>query len=221
MGEERRINHLLVSVDGNRRYAKKYGLDFDTAYRKAVDKVYELIRWTSVDAGIPVVSLHLLSQYNLQRPKSEVESILGAACYAMDRMAELNGHVQYTVCGNLSLLREEVADKIRAVEDFRNPDNPLVNLLVCYSGSDDRLRAIKSCIGSGQEPTEENLIVHTSLGKYPIDVFIRTGGVVRLSDGPMVGIAQTRMYPVDKLFAELEKEDILRVLDDFKLGRKL
>jgi undecaprenyl diphosphate synthase len=180
-----------------------------------------MIRWLSIDEGMPVVSFYIVSYYNFDRAPEEVQPIFEAVDYAMDLFRGVNGFVRYRVCGRLDRFPEDIADNIRAIDNSGNAEGNLVNLLIGYSGNRDRMQAIDACRAADEGPTEENLLKHSSLGSYPIDVLVRTGGVVRLSDGPLVGITQTRMYPIDKLFAEVTRKDLIKVLDDFRTGRKV
>lgn len=220
-GVERELNHLLIIVDGNRRYARKAGVSLAESYKTSVEKIYEVIMWACVEEGIPVVSFYVMSQYNFDRPREQIEPIFEAALYAMDMLPQLNGHVRYRVCGDLRKFPEDVRERLQSINGAGESNDRLVNLLIGYSGDIDKANAAVRCMDDGQLPLDENLLQHSSLGPVPIDVCIRTGGVIRLSDGPVIGIKQTRFYEIDDYFPELKRETFAQTIDAFRTGRKI
>ena len=220
--KQRRLDHILLIGDGSRRYAKKMGLpNYQAAYERTVKLFREAVRWLSVDEGIPVVSFYLMSDYNFTRPQTELVQIYAAASQACMAFHTPKWDVRYKICGSLDKFPPELADMMAGIENVGNGSGNIVNLLVGYSGLRDLQGAIAACQAENQDITEENLLQHSSLGPKPIDVLVRTGGVIRLSDGPLIGISQTRMYAIDKLFPEIRKKDIMKVVDGYRSGKRV
>jgi short-chain Z-isoprenyl diphosphate synthase len=70
--------HVGIILDGNRRYARKYGLaDPRAAYDLGADKLDDVLAWCS-DLAILAVTLWVCSIDNLKRPQTEVAGILAA-----------------------------------------------------------------------------------------------------------------------------------------------
>lgn len=219
--EQMPLSHILVIVDGNRRYARKAGVSLLDSYKKSVDNIHWAVRWLSVEEKIPVVSFFIVADYNFERPRGELKPMFEAAYYAADVFSRSNGVVRYRICGSLERFPSDIAEYLWGIENYGNGRGNLVNLLIGYSGQEDRQAAIEACQEGNMELTEEGLLQHSALGPTPIDVIVRTGGVIRLSDGPMVGISQSRMYPIDKLFPEIRKRDIMSVVNDYRTGRRV
>ncbi len=220
-GNQMPLKHILVIADGNRRWARKNETTHQAAYGRSVKLLREAVKWLSVDEGIPVVSFYLMSDYNFTRPQDELVQIYAAASQACAAFHTPKWDVRYKICGSLDKFPPELSDMMEGVENVGNGSGNIVNLLVGYSGMRDLQSAMAACQADNEGLTEENLLKHSALGPKPIDVLIRTGGVVRLSDGPLIGISQTRMYALNKLFPEIRKGDLMSVIKDYRSGRRV
>jgi undecaprenyl pyrophosphate synthase len=63
--------------------------------------------------------------------------------------------------------------------------------------------------------SEDNLIANYRPSKQ-IDIIIRTAGTMRLSDGPLIGISQSKMYPIEIMNLELSLNDIYHILSEYR-----
>ncbi len=67
--------HIGIILDGNRRYAKKCGLeDASKGHEKGADKLYQVLSWC-MELNIKVVTVWAFSTDNFKRNKSEVEAL--------------------------------------------------------------------------------------------------------------------------------------------------
>lgn len=220
MADDNEINHVLYILDGHRRFASREGVHPVEAYKQTVDILGDEIIPFFCSEEIPLVSLYLLAKYNFERPSEELDGIFKAADYAVDVFLN-NRNVNYNICGDLSNFPYELSKGLSMVGEQKNSSRTTVNLMIGYSGEVDRAYAIKQCLLEKIDLGEKDLLGFSMLGRKPIDVIIRTGGVVRLSDGPTIGISQSRMYAIDKYAPETTAEDLASVLDDFRTGTRI
>lgn len=194
------MTHLLIIPDGNRRYAKKNGLDYPAAYKIASDKVLEMIKWAGRN-GFSEVTFYGLSYDNVvKREKEEVEPIVkawadGFLSWANDEELKAAG-IAVEIAGEMGCLPEYFHAAKDIVEKGTSGDKT-ARILIGYSGKADA--------ASGRPYVET-----------PIDIIIRPGGEKRLSDCPLLPAAYAELFFVDKLFPELEAADLDRVLDEFR-----
>ena len=70
------INHVAIILDGNRRYAKKLMLEPWKGHDFGADKVERLLEWCE-EFKIKELTLYTFSMQNFNRPKEEVDYLMG------------------------------------------------------------------------------------------------------------------------------------------------
>lgn len=100
--------HIAFIMDGNRRYAKRLGIDKIKGHSEGFEKLAQTLQWCH-DLGISEVTVYAFSIENFKRPQAEVDALLELAkekfehlIKEKDRLEE-NG-VRVNVIGNLALL---------------------------------------------------------------------------------------------------------------------
>jgi len=73
-------------------------------------------------------------------------------------------------------------------------------------------------IDSGEKPTEENIRKHLWVKGYP-DIIIRTSES-RLSNFLLWQCAYSEIQFVDKLWQEFQREDLVKILNDYNSGER-
>jgi short-chain Z-isoprenyl diphosphate synthase len=103
--------HVGVIIDGNRRWARAMGMrDVATGHRKGADKISELLGWCR-DTGVEVVTVWMLSNDNLNRPREELEAnVLKNAKEVTSHRPGLIVNVAVGYGG-----RREIADAVRSL----------------------------------------------------------------------------------------------------------
>jgi undecaprenyl diphosphate synthase len=96
----------------------------------------------------------------------------------------------------------------------RDYDSLRLNIALAYGGRQEIINAVGKIIDSGLELNEENLRENLWVKDYP-EIIIRTAES-RLSNFLLWQSAYSEIYFIDKLWQELEKEDLVNVLDDYR-----
>ena len=107
--------HVAVLADGNRRWARTNAPDSPlvVGYQAGADKLREFVDWCS-DLGIGVVTLWVLSTDNLTRSGSdEVAPLLRVI---ENLVTDLAASYRVQVVGDLAMLPDDMADRLRAAE---------------------------------------------------------------------------------------------------------
>jgi undecaprenyl diphosphate synthase len=212
-----KLKHLLMILDGHRRYAREHNIHLAKSYQKTTEQIPQLVRAT-FDQGVDILTIYAVSLYNLSRPKKEIEPLNAVISSSLDTWLQepcFEG-ISFNFIGELSNL-DGLNPKISKVESHYK-GSKLLNILLAYSGDLERQRAINKCIGLGLPTTKGNLLHHHKPNQ-PIDLLIRTAGVLRLSDGPLVGIAQSKMYPIETKAPELKPEELIKIISDYQEGK--
>ena len=82
------------------------------------------------------------------------------------------------------------------------------------------VNAANIVVDKGEELSQENFMKNTQLGKTDIDVFIRTGGDMRLSNFLLPNIGYSELFFSEKLWPEFNAEDFQEILEEFEVRQR-
>ncbi|MFW9891599.1 MAG: polyprenyl diphosphate synthase [Candidatus Thorarchaeota archaeon] len=220
--------HVGIILDGNRRYARKHGLEVPWfGHQKGAAKVMEVLRilW---EANVKVCTLYAFSIENFQRKKAEIEQIM---TLAEEKFSEVVGNpdvhrhrVRIRAIGRVDLLPEKVQQAIRAAEEeTRDYNEHILNVAIGYSGRAELVDAVKAIgekIASGEmapSQIDEDIIeghLYTD-GVPDPDLIIRTSGEERLSGFLLWQSAYSELYFAQIYWPAVRRIDIWRALRSY------
>ena len=64
--------------------------------------------------------------------------------------------------------------------------------------------------------SEKNLLRFSELGDEDVEIFIRTGGEIRISNFLLLNIAYSELFFVDKLWPDFCESDLDNILNEYK-----
>jgi len=221
--------HVGIILDGNRRYAREYGLpDPLDAYGRGAEKLDDLLEWCR-QLGIPAVTLWVFSTENFRRPAGEVAGILGAV---ESKLARLAGDprvarlgVRLRAVGRLELLPDSTLAAIRSAEAATAPHRALtLAIAIAYGGREEIADAVRALLrdqvkrGEAFEQIVEG-VTPEAIGRYLYapdlpdpDLIIRTSGEVRSSGFLLWQSAHSEFYFCDVHWPAFRKVDFLRAV---------
>ncbi len=214
------LKHIAFIPDGNRRYAKKAGIDYAKAYETGFNKAKELIvDWREYLQGVGVDQLTLwaLSTENLRRNRFELEIIFNYMKKALSQAIESGEDYgsRFRFVGNLSLIPKDIQELMRKFEDMTQDNKGFqVNIAVGYGGKDELINAFKALASRGLDFTEENLKKFLYIPSYP-DLIVRTSGTIRTSGFMPWQAAYSEWYFSPKLWPEFELDDLKLAVNDY------
>jgi short-chain Z-isoprenyl diphosphate synthase len=224
-------HHVGAIVDGNRRWAKGAGTNFELGYQAGADKISEFANWCD-SLGVEIVTLWLLSTDNLQRSPDEVASILTAVENLMDRLAG-EQRWRLAVIGNLDMLPAESSARLkRAAESTSDIQGMRVNICVGYGGRQELTDAMRSLLldqaanGRSLEEVASTLEVDDiaehlyTKGQPDPDLVIRTSGEQRLSGFLLWQSVHSEFYFSDALWPAFRHVDFLRAMRSYALRQR-
>jgi undecaprenyl diphosphate synthase len=206
--------HVAIVMDGNGRWAKKRFLPRFFGHKAGVDAVMRTVQ-ACIDRGIEHLTVFAFSSENWKRPSDEVSGLMGLVLAAVSRYLAKMGNmgVRIRVIGD----REAVSDKLRAAWDdaeARTAHNTRLTLNVAfnYGGRWDIVQACRKAMEAGvpaHELTEARLSQFMAISHAPDpDLFIRTGGEVRISNFLLWQVAYTEFVFSDCLWPEFGEREL-------------
>jgi undecaprenyl diphosphate synthase/tritrans,polycis-undecaprenyl-diphosphate synthase [geranylgeranyl-diphosphate specific] len=221
------LSHLGVIIDGNRRYAKNNDIELEEAYARGAYKVYAVIRHVFEETMIREMSIYAISQENLLRESKELDAMLTIQKQTFDKWASdpffKEKGIRIRFVGERSALPAEFLKSCEALEEMtaQNKDRTL-NMLVAYAGRREISAAVKGilrdAISKGTDikgMDVERLIAENLSVREPVDLIIRTAGGHRLSGFLPWQSHYAEIIAIDKLWPEVEMEDIDRAIIRF------
>jgi len=217
--------HIAIVMDGNGRWAKarlrprSFG---HNAGRKAVREVVE----GCLRQGVEALTLFAFSSENWRRPDEEVGALMELFLRALDKeVDELHEQgVRLRFVGDLGAFHAELRKRMElAMARTAGNLKLALNIAVNYGGRWDIVHAARQAaiaVAQGELQIEEIDEAHlgrwTSLAELPpLDLFIRTGGEVRISNFLLWQIAYAELYFTDTLWPDFDQDSLARAIEDF------
>jgi undecaprenyl diphosphate synthase len=219
--------HIGIIPDGNRRYMKKKGIPkLKDSYEMGITKFYDVIDWCT-ELGVNELTAYALSTENLRnRGQLEIKTLLtlfsNQALSVLDNDRIHKNRVRIRICGDREYLRNEGGELgKRLLKNFEKLEEAtkdykglILNFAIAYGGRQEIVQAVKKALDAGLEISEENIRKNLWITGYP-ELIIRTSER-RLSNFLTWQSAYSEVFFVDKLWQEFEREDLVRVLDDYR-----
>jgi len=206
--------HVAIVMDGNGRWAKKRFMPRFFGHKQGVDALVRCVQACS-DRGIEYLTVFAFSSENWKRPEEEISGLLGLVLVAVSKylrkLAEKG--VRIRIVGD----RSAVSDKVRAAWDeaeTTTAHNTRITLSVAfnYGGRWDVVQACRQAVAEGLAPEqidERRLSSLMALSYAPDpDLFIRTGGEVRISNFLLWQIAYSELYFTDCLWPDFDEAQL-------------
>ncbi len=201
--------HVAIIMDGNGRWAKKRFLPRVAGHRKGVEAVRETVK-ACAKAGVEYLTLFAFSSENWRRPPEEVSFLMQLFLRALEQeLGKLHRNgIRFKVVGDLVPFDARLLVHITRGETLTR-DNKGLTLTIAanYGGRWDMLQAANRCrLEDPAAPiTEERIARFLSMSYAPEpDLFIRTGGEMRVSNFLLWQLAYTELCFTEALWPDFD-----------------
>ncbi len=206
--------HIAIVMDGNGRWARRRFMPRVYGHKVGVDALVRVVQ-ACADRGIEYLSVFAFSSENWNRPSDEVSGLMSLVLVAVSKhLTKLAGEgVRIRIVGD----RGRVSDKVRAAwieAEAATAHNRRITLSVAfnYGGRWDVVQACRRIVEAGtpaHEVDEDLLSSHMAMSYAPDpDLFIRTGGEVRLSNFMLWQTAYAELYFTECLWPEFDAAEL-------------
>ncbi len=218
--------HVAIIMDGNGRWATKRGLPRSAGHRAGMEALRDLITVSS-ELGIEALTLYAFSTENWKRPRDEVGTLFSLVVEYFNReISELHEKgVRIRVLGDMSRVPQKARAALMRAEDITHDNSGLkLNLAINYGARAELVRAAKALAedvsngGMAPDAIDEAAVssrLYTS-GQPDVDLLIRTGGEMRLSNFLLYQSAYAELLFTDTLFPDFDKAHYLDAIREFQ-----
>ncbi len=218
--------HVAVIMDGNGRWARRQGKPRVEGHRHGVRAVREVTE-AAAELGVRYLTLFAFSTENWQRPREEVNALMGLLVNTLNSEVEtlMKNNIALRAIGELESLPPEVhANLMKTVDQTAGNRGMTLVLALSYSARGEITRAARELARQVREGTldpeqideprfAEALQTH---GIPDPDILIRTSGEYRISNFLLWQIAYTELYFTTKLWPDIRKEDLYEAILDYQ-----
>ena len=223
--KEQLPRHVGIIMDGNGRWASALGLIRSAGHRAGVKSLKQIIR-TAVDLELEAMTVYAFSTENWKRPHTEVDFLMHLFSeYLEKEKRELHeNNVKIRFLGRINELPKSLINQARDSEELMKNNKGLrFNVATNYGGQDEILRAAKSIAqrAVNGEITVDDIdsqLFENELdtkGELPVDLMIRTGGDMRISNFLLWQSAYAEFWFTHTAFPEFTPEEFIQALTDY------
>lgn len=206
--------HVAVVMDGNGRWARQRYMPRFFGHKQGVDALVRAVN-AFADRGVQYLTVFAFSSENWKRPDEEVSGLMSLVLVAVSKyLTRMAGDgVRIRIIGD----REQVSDKLRAAWEQAErvtQHNSRITLSVAfnYGGRWDVVQACRRALAEGVAPQdfdEAYLSRQLALNFAPDpDLFIRTGGEMRMSNFLLWQAAYSELFFTECLWPDFGEAEI-------------
>jgi undecaprenyl diphosphate synthase len=207
--------HVAIIMDGNGRWAQAKNCQRVYGHKKGVDAIHGLHQFCT-RLGIQSLTLFAFSSENWRRPEDEVNTLMELFLFVLGKEVKKlhKNNVKLTIIGDLSRFSESLRNKVDAAHELtRNNTGLQLNVAANYGGRWDITNAATTLakkVAAGEmaaeDITEELMAEQMSMADQgELDLMIRTGGDLRISNFLLWQAAYAELYFTDTLWPDFNE----------------
>ena len=219
-------SHIAIVMDGNGRWAQGRNRPRTFGHQAGMKALRAIVEHCG-RIGVGELTVFAFSSENWNRPAREVNRLMDLFMRALDKEArELNENdVRIRFIGDISAFSPELQKKMKSAVDMTaGSSRMMLNVAANYGGRWDILNATRKIAGAVQsgllrpEHIDENRFAeHLSLAGSPeADLFIRTGGEMRISNFLLWQSAYTELFFSPVLWPDFSPAELDSAIAEYR-----
>ena len=214
------LKHVAIIMDGNGRWAKKQGfLKRIKGHEEGAKRVRELTIHAQ-NIGLKYLTLYAFSTENWKRSKEEINFLFSLMeKYLKNEISLfLDNGVRFETIGDLSQIPKKLQERIAYTKEVTKDFDGLTQVLaVNYGSKDEIIRAVNRAVEDGEKQSIESFDKLLDTGSFDeVDILIRTGGDVRISNFLLWQCAYAEMFFTKTLWPDFTTDEFDKIIDSFK-----
>ncbi len=216
--------HLAFIPDGNRRWAKRRGVQAIAGHERGIDRMGDVLKWCRTHK-IRMVSFWAFSSENFDRDRDEVQGLFNAFETRLQKVmkeAEFDKYeVRVRFIGERSRFPFRIREGMARVErETARFSKYYVNLFIGYGGRAELVQMAKKIVqdyaGRPEKVDEKSISARLWTAGLPDpDLIIRTSGEQRISGFLPFQSVYSELYFCKKLWPDFGKKDLDAALNEF------
>jgi len=180
MSEKMIPKHVAIILDGNGRWAKKYGQPRSFGHYQGGRNLFRVAK-AAQNLGISKLTVYAFSTENWKRPEDEVNYLMTKPIEMFHENRKRISEIDYkiTFAGRRDRFSKELLEVIDIIEDETKANSGFeLTIAADYGAYDEIVKAANL----SEKPITMESIAKNLMVKEPVDLLIRTSGEQRLSN---------------------------------------
>jgi undecaprenyl diphosphate synthase len=218
--------HIAIIMDGNGRWAQHQGFLRTLGHREGSEAVRRTVR-ACRRLGVRALTLYAFSEQNWDRPRGEVSALMELLKeFLLTEREELIARgIRLRSIGRRGRLPHDVADLLSRIEgETAGFSRMTLTLALSYGGREeiaDAAREVARQVAEGAldpERIDERLLgaVLPSMEVGPVDLLLRTGGELRISNFLLWAAAYAELVFTDTLWPDFSERDLFDAIVEYQ-----
>lgn len=218
-------SHVAIIMDGNGRWAQRRGLPRQAGHEQGAKTAEDIIRYAN-ELGIKYITLYSFSTENWQRSQDEIDAIMKILeRYLKNDVKELvENNIRVGAIGDIDRLPIELTKAIKdATEKTAHCEKLVITLALSYGAWEELILACKKILEAYREKKINISEVNQEYIKAQFythdlpdpDLYIRTGGELRLSNFLLMQISYSELYFSKTLWPDFQRSDLDEAINSY------
>ena len=218
--------HTAIIMDGNGRWAEQKGMPRIFGHQNGVTAVRRIVEAAS-KFNIKYLTLFTFSAENWDRPRSEVDTLMGLLVQTLKDQFEdmFKNNIKLNAIGDLDTLPGEVREELYTIiESTKDNTGMTLTLALSYGGKQEIFKAVKEisekvkndiiCLDNFDDSVINDHLYTSNLPD--VDLLIRTSGEKRISNFLLWQIAYAELYFTDVYWPDFTEEDLEKAIVEYQ-----
>jgi undecaprenyl diphosphate synthase len=218
--------NIAIIMDGNGRWAKKGNKSRSAGHKEGVKTLKKIVK-AAANLKIESLTVYAFSTENWKRPKAEVNFLLTLMKRTIRNEIDelLENGVRIKFIGQKDMLSDNLVREFKYIEEkSAHNSNLVLNIAFNYGGRAEITEAAKKIaadykndqidLNEFDESDFSNYLYDSKLEN--VELLIRTGGDLRLSNFLLWQSAYAELYFTDKFWPDFAESDLKQAIKDFR-----
>lgn len=215
------LKHLAIIMDGNRRWARQNALRALAGHDTGAQNLKTIAR-SVAEHGIDYLTVFAFSAENWKRSQAEVSGLINLmrGFLQNDIQQLLDDDISLRIVGDRTAFDNDIQDLFETAEKRTSACSRLtLTVAVNYGGRQDILSAVQAV--AQDHAGQHHIAQHDFENKLntrhlpDVDMLIRTGGEMRLSNFLLWEMSYAELYFSDVLWPEFTVQDLSAAIKDY------
>lgn len=218
--------NIAIIMDGNGRWAQNRNKPRTAGHKEGVKTLKKIVK-KAADLNLESLTVYAFSTENWKRPKTEVDFLLTLMRRTIQNEVDelLENGVKIKFLGRKNVLSQKLVEEIKLIEEKSSQNSNLtLNIAFNYGGRAEIIDAAKKIakdykagkidLAKLEENNFADYLYHEELKN--VELLIRTGGDLRLSNFLLWQSAYAELYFTEKFWPDFKEEDLNKAIEEFK-----
>ncbi|MFA5526151.1 MAG: polyprenyl diphosphate synthase [Acholeplasmataceae bacterium] len=207
-------SHVAIILDGNGRWAKKWGQPRSYGHYMGGRNLFTVAK-AAQKWGIKKLSVYAFSTENWKRPKDEVDYLMTKPIEMYEENRDRISEITYkiTFAGRRDRFSPKLLEVIQEIEE-KTKHNEGFELTICadYGSYDEIITAVNQI----EKPITKEALEQQLMVKEPVDLLIRTSGEQRLSNFLLWQVSYAEFYFAKVHWPAFNEKELIKALKSYQ-----